>query len=118
MNVILRLLVNAAALWAAAALIQGIGYTGEWPGMVGLALIFGIVNTYIKPVLNFLSFPVQVLTVGLFSIVINAFLLMLTGWLASLFGIPFTVDGFIPALFGAIVVSIVSGLLNIMLEND
>lgn len=118
MNVILRLLVNAAALWAASALIYGIGYTGEWPGMVGLALIFGVVNTYIKPVLNFLSFPVQVLTVGLFSIVINAVLLMLTSWLAGLFRIPFTVDGFVAALFGAIVVSLVSGLLNIMLEND
>ena len=118
MNAIGRLVANAAALWVASYFIVGIHYDGSWPGLVGVALVFGVVNTFIKPVLTVLSLPVQVLTLGLFTFVINALLLMLTGWLASSIGIPFSVDGFVAALLGALVVSVVSGLLSIFLTDE
>ncbi len=118
MNTIGRLLANAAALWVASYLIVGIDYVGEWPGILGVALVFGVVNAFIKPVLTVLSLPIQVLTLGLFTFVINALLLMLTGWLASSVGINFTVTGFWSALLGALVVSIVSGLLSVFLTDE
>ncbi len=118
MNTIGRLLANAAALWVASYLLSGIQYTGSWPGLLGVALVFGVVNALIKPVLTVLSLPVQVLTLGLFTFVINALLLMLTSWLASSLGIAFMVDGFVAALLGALIVSLVSGLLSIFLVDD
>jgi putative membrane protein len=118
MNIIGRLIANSAALWVASYLIVGIDYVGSWPGLVGVALVFGVVNAFIKPVLVVLSLPVQVLTLGLFTFVINALLLMLTGWLASSLGINFTVAGFLPALIGALIVSVVSGLLSVFLTDD
>jgi putative membrane protein len=118
MNFIGRLIANAAALWVASYLLAGIQYTGSWPGLLGVALLFGLVNTLIKPVLTVLSLPVQVLTLGMFTFVINALLLMLTSWLAGSLGIAFVVDGFVTALIGALIVSIVSGLLSVFLVDD
>jgi putative membrane protein len=119
MTTLLKLLINAAALWAAARFIDGISYTGSWPGLVGLALVFGVVNTFIKPVLHFFSFPITVLTLGLFTLVINALMLMLTAWIATRLDIGFAVRGFVPALLGAICVSILSMLLGaILLGKD
>lgn len=118
MNTIGRLIANAAALWVASYLLVGIQYTGSWPGLLGVALVFGVVNTFLKPVLTVLSLPVQVLTLGLFTFVINALLLMLTGWLAGALGIAFVVDGFVAALLGALIVSVVSGLLSVFLTDD
>lgn len=118
MTTLLRLLINAAALWATASFIDGIRYSGQWPGLVGLALVFGVVNTFIRPVLSFFSFPITVLTLGLFTLVINALMLMLTAWIAVRLGISFSVDGFVPALLGALCVSILSMLLGAMLISD
>jgi putative membrane protein len=118
MNTIGRLIANAAALWVASYLLAGIRYTGSWPGLLGVALVFGVVNAFIKPVLVVLSLPVQVLTLGLFTFVINALLLMLTGWVAGALGIAFVVDGFVAALLGALIVSLVSGLLSVLLVDD
>jgi len=118
MNTIGRLIANAAALWVASYLLVGIRYAGSWPGLLGVALVFGVVNALIKPVLTVLSLPVQVLTLGMFTFVINALLLMLTSWLASSLGIAFVVDGFVSALLGALIVSIVSGLLSVFLVDE
>jgi putative membrane protein len=118
MNAIGRLIANAAALWVASYLIVGIHYEGSWPGLVGVALVFGVVNTFIKPVLTVLSLPVQVLTLGLFTFVLNALLLMLTGFVAGSLGIAFRVEGFLAALLGSLVVSVVSGLLSVFLTDD
>lgn len=118
MSFFIRLLVNAVALWCAARFIDGISYTGSWPGLVGLALVFGVVNTFIRPVLSFFSFPIQIVTLGLFTLVLNALMLMLTGWLAARFDIAFTVNGFVPALLGAIVVSIVGMVLGALLSSE
>lgn len=118
MTILLRLLINAAALWCAARFIDGISYSGGWQGLVGVALVFAIVNTFIKPVLRFFSFPVTVLTLGLFLLVINALMLLLTAYIADRLGIAFTVRGFIPALLGAICVSLVSMVLSAVLISD
>ena len=118
MTTLLRLLINAVALWCAARFIDGISYSGSWPGLVGLALLFGIVNTFIKPVLRFFSFPVTILTLGLFLLVINALMLLLTAWIAERLGIAFTVSGFVPALLGANCVSLVGMVLGAVLISD
>lgn len=116
-RLIFRWLVNAAALWAAAALVSGIGYSG-WPALLIVALIFGLVNALIRPVLKLLTCPLQILTLGLFTIVINALMLMLTSWLASQFDLAFWVRDFWPdAVLGALVVSAVSIVGSIFLRD-
>lgn len=118
MTMLFRLLINAVALWCAARFIDGISYSGRWPGMVGLALVFAVVNTFIRPVLRFFSFPITILTLGLFTLVINALMLELTAWIAERVGIDFTVRGFVPALLGAICVSLVGMVLGAVLIRD
>lgn len=118
MTILLRLLINAVALWCAARFIDGITYSGSWPGLVGLALVFGVVNTFIRPVLRLLSFPITIATLGLFMLVINALMLWLTAGIAERLGIAFTVRGFFPALLGAICVSVVGMMLSAMLLSE
>jgi putative membrane protein len=118
MSILLRLVINAAALWVASRFIDGISYTGSWPGLLGLALVFGVVNTFIRPVLRFFSFPIRILTLGLFTLVINAAMLMLTAKIAVALDIGFAVRGFVPALLGAICVSLVSMVLGAILISD
>jgi len=118
MTLLLRLAINAAALWCAARFIDGIVYTGSWQGLVGLALVFGIVNTFIRPVLRFFAFPITLITLGLFTLVINAAMLLLTARIAESVGISFAVRGFIPALLGAICVSVLSTVMSAILIHD
>ena len=108
MRFLLRLLINAAALWVAVKLVPGITYTGDWLPFLGVALIFGIVNAFIRPVVKLFTLPIIFLTLGLFALVVNGLMLMLTGWLAGRLGLEFQVAGCWPAILGAIVVSIVS----------
>lgn len=118
MKLILRIIINSAALWAAAAFVPGIRYNTLW-SLVATALIFGVVNALIRPVLKLLSCPVIVLTLGLFTLVLNALMLMLTARIGHFFGIGFTVHGFWAAFFGALIVSIVSTVLAWLLpEKD
>lgn len=112
MEFVLRLLLNAAALWVAVRLVSGITYDGGWAGFLGVALVFGIVNAIVKPVITFLSIPFILLTLGLFFLVVNAFALWITSGLAGGLGLGFRVDGFWAAFLGALVVSIVNLLLT------
>ncbi|MDR5712729.1 phage holin family protein [Nesterenkonia flava] len=120
MRILLAIVLNALALGAAAILVPGIRVDGwsDDPGSVILAYlfvgaIFGIVNVTIKPIVSLLSLPITCLTLGLFAIVINALMLMLTDWLTSWTPANFVVeDFFFSALLGAVVVSLVSALLN------
>lgn len=118
MTLLLRLAINAAALWCAARFIDGIAYTGSWQGLVVVALVFGIVNTFIRPVLRFFTFPITLITLGLFTLVLNAAMLLLTARIAEGVGIPFAVRGFVPALLGAICVSLLSTILSAVLISD
>ena len=117
MRLVLRILINGLALWLAARLVPGIE-TGGPLSVLAIALVFGIVNALIRPVMKLLTCPLILLTLGLFTLVINAMMLMLTGWLARLLGIDFRVDGFVPAFLGALIVSIVSLLLSKVLVRE
>jgi putative membrane protein len=120
MHFLLRLLATAAAVWVATRLVPGITYQGSWLGLLGVALVFGLVNAIVRPILFFLTCPLVILTLGLFVLALNALMLMLTSAISGSLGINFHVDGFIPALIGGIVIGIVSAILNIFVgdRND
>ena len=112
MELILRLLLNAAALWVAIRLVSGITYEGGVLGFLGVALVFGIVNSFVKPILQFFSIPFILLTLGLFLFVVNAFVLWITSGISGALGLGFRVNGFGSAFLGALVVSLVNLLLS------
>lgn len=118
MNFLIRLLVTAVALWAAVALVPGIENHGPWIHLVLVAVIFGIVNAVIRPILLALTCPLVLLTLGLFVFVLNALMLWLTGALSDAFGLGFHVEGFIPALIGGLVVGLVSTVLSIFVGRE
>jgi putative membrane protein len=118
MRLLLRILINAAALWAAVHFVGGIHFTGSAAGLLGVALVFGILNAIVRPILFFFSLPLLVITLGLFTFVLNAIVLLLTSALSSRLGLGFSVDGFGAAFWGAIVISIVSMLLSIFLHDS
>ncbi len=113
MRILIRVLINAAALWAAASIIDGITLSSRFSSVLIVALIFGITNAAVRPFVKLLSFPLIVLTLGLFTLVVNAAMLLLTDFLSD--GIE--VDGFWTALLGAIVISIVSWGLSLLLPD-
>jgi putative membrane protein len=118
--ILLRLVINAVALLVTAWIIPGIhlGAAGphptkhDWTTLLIVALIFGFVNALIRPIIFLLSLPLEILTLGLFTFVINAFMLLLTSWIAQGMGLGFRVDGFLPALLGALIISVVSFVLS------
>lgn len=107
-GIIIRFAINAIALWAASALVGGITVSGSVVEWLFLLVVFALINAVIKPILKLLAFPINVATLGLFTWVINAFLL----WLTSVLTDALTVDGIIPAFLGSLVVTIVSMLLS------
>jgi len=116
----MRLIVTALATAVAVWLVPGI-HLGSEDRVVTLllvALIFGLVNAIIKPIVTVVSTCLVVLTLGLFMLVINAGMLMLTSWLAGNFGLGFHVDGFWPALWGSLIISIVGAILGGILGNN
>jgi putative membrane protein len=120
MRLIVSWLITAAALVAAAYLVPGISVTGSDGLAVVLitAVILGLVNVLVKPLLSFLSCGLIVLTMGLFLVVINAASLWLASQIAQGLGVGFVVNGFWPAILGSIVVSIVSFILSSSLLKD
>lgn len=117
MKLLLRWGLTAAAVWAAVRVIPGIRIEEGLMPLFLVALILGAVNTIVRPVLSFLSCGVIFLTLGLFLIVINAAMLLLTGSIAQGLGIDFAVDGFVPALLGSLVISFVSYLASFLLTD-
>jgi len=118
MKPILHLLINAAALWAAVLIVPGITYDRRLMPMLGVALVFGLVNVLVKPLATLLSLPFVILTLGLFLLVINASMLWLTSVLAGTLGLRFHVAGFVPAVLGSIVVSFVSLVLSAFMKSS
>jgi putative membrane protein len=113
MHFLLRLLSNAAALWVAIQLVGGIDHRGSWWSLLLVALVFGVLNASVRPLLTLLSIPLLIVTLGLFFLVINAAMLRLTSWVSGLLGLGFHVDGFWAAFLGGIVVTIVNLLLSV-----
>ena len=110
---LIRLLINAAALWVAIQLVDGIEHRGSWWSLLVVALLFGLLNASIRPLLKLLSLPIIILTLGLFILVINALMLRMTSWLSGLLNLGFTVDGFRDAFSGGLIISIVSLVLSL-----
>jgi putative membrane protein len=117
MRFLIRLLVNAAALWVATRLVPGVSYSGGALPLLGVALVFGVVNAFIGPVAKILTFPLIIVTLGIFALVINGLMLWLTSSLSSALGLGFQVRGFWAAFWGALVVSLVSTILSMLLKD-
>src|SRR5512136_289353 len=116
---LLRWLINAAALYVAARIVPGIQVGDSVLAVLGVALVFGLVNALIRPLLKLLTCPFIILTLGLFTLVLNAVMLLLTSALSRAVGLSFVVEGFWPAFWGALVVSIVSLVMTLVIhEND
>jgi putative membrane protein len=118
MPFLIRLLVNAAALWVATRLVPGVSYSGGAMPLFGVALVFGVVNAFIGPIAKILTFPLIIVTLGLFALVINGLMLLLTSALSSALGLGFHVRGFWAAFWGALVVSLVSTILSMLIADS
>lgn len=122
-NFLIKTLANAAALLVATWLLADITLTGDSTGrkaltLILVALIFGVVNFVVKPLVKLLSLPVLILSLGLFTLVINALMLLLTSWLADNFDLAFHVEGFWTAVLGGLIVSIVAWILHVVLPDE
>lgn len=119
MNFLLRLLVTALSLWVAAKFVPGISFAGDnYAALLGVALVFGVVNSVVRPVLSLLSLPVVLLTLGLFLFVINGLMLLLTSYLSSRLGLGFHVNGIIAAIIGSLVVSVTATVVNLVIGSN
>src|SRR6202045_5151786 len=118
MRFVVRLVVNAAALWVATRIVPGVSYRGGWVPFLGVALVFGFVNAFIRPVAKILTFPLILLTLGIFALGVNGLMLLLTSSLSEALGLGFQVSGFWAAFWGALVVSIVSTILSILVADS
>jgi len=118
MNLLLQLVVNAAALWVATRIVPGVTYQGGPLPLLAVALIFGFINSTLRPLTKLLTCPLILVTLGLFAFVVNGLMLWLTSTLAAQLGINFHVAGFWPAFWGALVVSVVSTVLSTIVRDD
>lgn len=122
MKLLLRLVGNAVALYVASTLIDGIRFGAggdvDFGSLLMVTLIFGVVNAIIKPFVKVATCPAYLITLGLFTFVVNALMLLLTGFLAGLLNVDFQVDGFGAAFWGAIVISFVSFLLSLFISSE
>lgn len=114
-TIVIKLVINAAALWVADLLVSGIRI-GDWQALVVMAALLALINTFAKPFLTALTCPIIILTLGLFLLVLNTATLGLAAWLAGQLGLDVTITGFWPAFGGAIIISIVSWLLSMVLD--
>jgi putative membrane protein len=117
MRLVLRIFINAAALWVATQIVPGVTHTGPWSSLLLVALVFGVLNALVRPILKLLTCPLILLTLGLFTFVINAIVLWLTSAVSESFGIGFHVSGFVAAFVGALVVTLVSVLLSVLMPD-
>lgn len=115
---IIRLVVNAVAIWAAVQLVPGLNYVGTTTSLLFVALVFGVVNALVRPLLLLLTCPFIILTLGLFVLVVNTIMLSLTVWLSSVWDLGLTSTGFWATFLGALVISIVSSVINLLIKDD
>ncbi len=115
---LLRWLITAIALYAAVRLVPGLTYEGGWETLAAMALIFGLVNAVVRPILTLLSCPLIILTMGLFILVINGAMLLLATRMAGIFGVNFYASGYGSAFWGALVISAVSFLMNLLIKEE
>lgn len=117
----IQLLINAFAFFVAITLLRGSGIESRgivWVDYLILALIFGLINALLRPVLVLVGCPVIILTLGIGFLLINTLLFYLTGLIGDRFGVGFTVSGFLPAFFGALIVSVISTFFNWLFRKE
>jgi putative membrane protein len=122
-NFVVKTIANAGALAVAVWLLDKITLTGDSTGkkvwtLILVALVFGLVNFLIKPVVKVLTFPLFILTLGLFTLIVNALMLLLTSWLADKIDLSFHVEGFWTAVLGGLIISIVAWALHVVLPDE
>ncbi|WP_031080200.1 phage holin family protein [Streptomyces sp. NRRL WC-3549] len=122
-NFVVKTIANAGALAVAIWLLQDITLTGHSTGskvltLIVVALLFGLVNSVVKPVVKLLTLPLFILTLGLITLVVNALMLMLTSWLAGVLDVSFHVQGFWTAVLGGLIISVVSWALDVVLPDE
>ena len=118
MKLLLRLAVNAVALWVAAYILPGLDFEAGWLNLLIVAVVFGLVNALVRPIVKILSLPLRVLTLGLFTIVINAVMLMITVGVTDALRFNEQQNTFITALLASLVISAVSIVLSWILPDD
>jgi len=122
-NFLVKTIANAGALAVAVWLLDKITLTGGSTGkkvwtLLLVALVFGLVNFLVKPIVKVLTFPLFILTLGLFTLIVNALMLLLTSWLADKLDLSFHVEGFWTAVLGGLIISIVSWALHVVLPDE
>jgi putative membrane protein len=122
MGMLIRVVINAIALWITALVVPGIDVGGSSAGRTALtvlvvAVIFGVVNAVLKPIIKVVGCVFYILTLGLIALVVNALLFLLTDWIGHQFDLPFFIDGFWPAFWGAIVMAVVSWVLSLIVPE-
>lgn len=115
MDRILQTLINAAALYVAVLVVPNLDFSGEWWKLLLVAFIFGLVNTFLRPLLRIVTLPISIMTLGLFLIVINALMLLLTGLISTELNLGFRVADFVAAFLGSIVISLVGFVLSLVI---
>jgi putative membrane protein len=114
----IKWLINTIAIMIAIKFVPGIVYAGEWWGILIVGLIFGLINTFIRPFIKLFALPLLIFSLGLFTFVINALMLSMTSWLSDKFHLGFHVEGFKAAFLGALLISIASMLLSCLIPSD
>ena len=118
MKLILRIIINAVAIWLTAMIVSGLNFNGDILGLLVVAVIFGLVNAFIRPIVKLFSLPLTVVTLGLFTLVINALMLWLTVGLASALSLSGNIfQNFITVFISALIISIISTVLNWFLPD-
>jgi putative membrane protein len=122
MGILIRLIISAIALWITALVVPGLDVGGSNAGQTALtvivvAVIFGVVNAVLKPIIKVVGCVFYILTLGLIALVVNALLFLLTDWIGHQFDLPFSIDGFWPAFWGAIVMAVVSWVLSLIVPE-
>ena len=124
MSFVLRVLINAVAIWLATLLLSGLEVVGGDDTVttvlvfLAVALLFGVVNAIVKPIVKLISLPLYILTLGLFTLVVNALMLMLTGWFSEMTEYGLRIESFGTAVLGALIISIVSFLLSVIIPSS
>ena len=122
MKFLLKVIITAVALWVATALVSGLEVTADTTAkrvgtLLAVAVIVGVINAFLKPIIKTFGCAFYVLTLGLFALVVNALLLELAGWVAGRLNLPFDVTGFWAAFWGAIIIGVVSWVLDLVLPD-
>lgn len=122
MKILIKVVITAIALWVATVLVSGLEVTADSTTkrvgtLLAVAIIVGVINAFLKPIIKMFGCAFYVLTLGLFALVVNALLLLLAEWVAQQLDLPFEVSGFWPAFWGAIIIGVVSWLLDLVIPD-